>query len=150
ALDPVEPQWWHTPIGSDPVAPTVVPGPARKQTAPTLFDTEEPAVGTIDSSVAEQVLTSTVFADQIRLAGRIVVREDQIRSLLTALLAAPARELIIAQVAALLGLAPTRVGGALLQVKRVLDVEGYEVLLLDGGVVALDEAALREQFGIRS
>ena len=60
--------------------------------------------------------------------------------------------LATAQAASLLGIAPVRVGGALLQIKRVLDVEGYEVLLLDGGggVVGLDEAALREQFGIGS
>lgn len=115
-----------------------------------LFDSEERFVADAGGDVADQVLATTVFADQIRLAGRIVVRPDQIRALLAALLAAPARELTTAHAAALLGLAPIRVGGALLQIKRVLDVEGYEVLLLDSGVVGLDEAALREQFGIES
>ncbi len=148
ALGPVEPPWWHSPVQVD--APRVRPAPAAKPAAPTLFDSEERFVADAGGDVADQVLATTVFADQIRLAGRIVVRPDQIRALLAALLAAPARELTTAHAAALLGLAPIRVGGALLQIKRVLDVEGYEVLLLDSGVVGLDEAALREQFGIES
>lgn len=148
ALGLVEPHWWHSPVHVD--APQVRPAPVAKQAAPTLFDSEEPLVADAGGDVAAQVLATTVFADQIRLAGRIVVRPDQIRALLTALLAAPAREVTTAHAAALLGLAPSRIGGALLQVKRVLDVEGYEVLLLDSGVVGLDEAALREQFGIGS
>ncbi|MFZ2527662.1 MAG: hypothetical protein WAX14_08415 [Rhodococcus sp. (in: high G+C Gram-positive bacteria)] len=96
------------------------------------------------------MIATAVFADQERLAGRIMVQRNQIRALLDALLAAPARELTTVQAASLLGITPVRVGGALLQAKRVLDVEGYEVLLLDGGVVKLDEAALREQFGLGS
>ncbi|OOL32426.1 alkaline phosphatase [Rhodococcus rhodochrous] len=148
ALGPVEPHWWHSPVHVD--APQLRPAPAAKQAAPTLFDSEEPLVADAGGDAADQVLATTVFADQIRLAGRIVVRPDQIRALLAALLAAPARELTTAHAAALLGLAPSRVGGALLQIKRVLDVEGYEVLLLDSGAVGLDEAALREQFGIES
>jgi hypothetical protein len=35
-----------------------------------------------------------------------------------------------------------------MQAKRVLDVEGYEVLQVGGGVVRLDVAALKEQFGV--
>ncbi|RVW03694.1 BREX-2 system phosphatase PglZ [Rhodococcus spongiicola] len=146
SLDPVEPQWWHTPVDVDAPPPVPMSSHAPEQAAPTLFDAEESAPET--GGVAEQVLATKVFADQIRLAGRIVVREQQIRTLLAALLAAPARELTTARAAAILGLAPSRVGGALLQIKRVLDVEGYEVLLLGGGVVGVDEAALREQFGI--
>ncbi|MFI6754145.1 BREX-2 system phosphatase PglZ [Rhodococcus coprophilus] len=145
ALGPTEPLWWHTPVSSPhvviPARPTVV------QASPTLFDTE-PAPNR-EAGLAVQIVGTPVFADQVRLAGRIVVRSDQIEELLAALLSTSSRELTIAQAAALLGVAPARASGALLQVKRVLDVEGYEVLLLDGGVVKLDEAALREQFGIQ-
>jgi hypothetical protein len=35
-----------------------------------------------------------------------------------------------------------------MQTKRVLDVEGYEVLVVRGGVVRLDVATLKEQFGV--
>ena len=147
-LDPVEPCWWYAPVQiAAPGETAPAPAPA-KQAAPTLFDADEPAPVTVN--LADQVIATAVFADQERLAGRIVVQREQIRALLDALLVAPARELTTAQAASLLGIAPARVGGALLQIKRVLDVEGYEVLLLDGGVVGLDEAALREQFGIGS
>ncbi|WP_245687842.1 BREX-2 system phosphatase PglZ [Rhodococcus phenolicus] len=148
ALDPVEPRWWYAPVQIEAsTAPPESPVP-KKQVAPTLFDADEPAPAVVN--LADQVIATAVFADQRRLAGRIVVEPEQIRALLAALLAAPARELTTAQAASLLGIAPARVGGALLQIKRVLDVEGYEVLLLDGGVVGLDEAAVREQFGIGS
>ncbi|MGX7728482.1 BREX-2 system phosphatase PglZ [Rhodococcus sp. 2H158] len=148
ALEPVEPRWWYAPVQIAAPAATPVSAAPAKQAAPTLFDTDEPATVTVN--VADQVIATPVFADQERLAGRIVVQREQIRALLAALLAAPARELTTAQAASLLGIAPARVGGALLQIKRVLDVEGYEVLLLDGGVAGLDEAALREQFGLGS
>ncbi|MFD6856848.1 BREX-2 system phosphatase PglZ [Rhodococcus sp. NPDC060090] len=148
ALDPAEPHWWYSPVQAD--APEVRAEPVAKQAAPTLFDNDEPAATSAGGDVAEQVLATAVFADQIRLAGRIMLRDTQIRMLLSALLATPAREVTTERAAGLLGLAPGRVGGALLQVKQVLDVEGYEVLLLDGAVVRLDEAALREQFGIGS
>ncbi|MDG3015842.1 hypothetical protein [Speluncibacter jeojiensis] len=96
----------------------------------------------------ERLLASSAFGDQIRLAGRIVVKQEQIGALLDALLAVPSRELTLAQAAAVLELPTGRVQGALLQVKRVLDVEGYEVLAIDGPVVRLDERTLREQFGL--
>lgn len=35
-----------------------------------------------------------------------------------------------------------------MRTKRILDVEGYEVLRVQNGVVGLDVSALREQFGI--
>ena len=95
-----------------------------------------------------RVVSSKVFANQISVAGRIVVTKEQIRELLNSLIAAPARELTSQQAAASMGVPATRVNGALMQVKRVLDVEGYEVLEVTGGVVVLREATLREQFGI--
>ena len=155
-LGNVEPAWWHAPIESMVPAPAQ---PARRtrrasaQPEPSLFDPvpgEEPDEGArpAESSPADRVLASAVFKDQVRLAGQIRVTESQIRSLVAALLAAPSRELTLPQAAGLLALSVARVKGALLQVKRVLDVEGYEVLLLPGDVVRLDEPLLREQFGL--
>ena len=77
-----------------------------------------------------------------------MVKKQQIRSLLQALLATGAHELALAQAAAALGVATASVNGALMQTKRVLDVEGYEVLRVGGGFVRLDVAALKEQFGV--
>lgn len=147
ALDPVAPSWWD----ASAVAPRTeaIPSPKRKTTTdPSLFDVAEREPAPKKPILAEQVLATRVFADQKRLAGRIVVDEQQIGALLSALLAAPARELTRAQCSALLTVSAGRVNGALLQIKRVLDVEGYEVLLLTSDTVRVNEAALREQFEV--
>ena len=46
---------------------------------------------------------------------------------------------------------PVTLRGAVLHAQRLLNVEGYPVLRVDadGATVILDEALLREQFGIR-
>ncbi|MGC5248844.1 BREX-2 system phosphatase PglZ [Gordonia sp. DT219] len=146
----VEPAWWHTPVAIEPADSAVAKAPptTSKTATPTLFDEEEPSAPVTEVPLAQRVLASGVFASQWRLAGRIVVTTDQVEMLVAALLRAPAQELTLAQASGILGLAENRVTGALLQVKRVLDVEGYEVLALDGPVVRLDEHMLREQFGI--
>ena len=145
----VEPGWWHTPVTSDTDKPARVPQKQTSTSAPTLFD-DEPVVETTQTSLAQTVLGTPVFAAQWKLAGRIVVSEAQTGALIDGLLGTSNRELPLAQAARILGLGANRVTGALLQIKRVLDVEGYEVLALDGPVVRLDEHLLREQFGVGS
>jgi len=135
----VEPGWWY------PGTPASVPVRTPKGDAPSLFDIEEPPQR---NPLPAKVIRSKVYANQFKLAGRIVITDEQIEKLLTELLAAGAHELTLAQAAAALGVATANVNGALMQVKRILDVEGYEVLAVGGGVVKLDEAALREQFGV--
>ncbi|WP_076482661.1 BREX-2 system phosphatase PglZ [Williamsia sterculiae] len=143
----VEPGWWHRPVTSDTDTPvrTIRTQPAN--TAPTLFD-DEPVVANPQTSLATKILGTAVFTAQWKLAGRIVVSKAQTGALIDGLLSTSNRELLLAQAARILGLGENRVTGALLQIKRVLDVEGYEVLALDGPVVRLDEDLLREQFGV--
>lgn len=142
-----EPSWWHPGILRDePEVPTDTPQvKKRTQQGPTLFD-DEPDTETND--LPDKVVSSAVFTAQIGLAGRIVLRSDQIRNLLVALLSTSANEITLAQAAVALGVATPSVNGALMQTKRVLDVEGYEVLRVQGGVVRLDVALLTEQFGV--
>lgn len=129
-----EPPWWHAGVA---VAPVM-----HKQSAtPSLFDTD-----TVDNPLPDKVIRSKVFEAQVKLAGRVVVTPAQIRGLLTVLLGA--HEITSAQAAAALGVATASVNGALMQTKRILDVEGYEVLRVSRGVVSLDVAALTEQFGV--
>lgn len=135
----VEPSWWY------PGTPASTPALTKQGGAPSLFDVEEPARV---NPLPAKVIGSRVYAAQYKLAGRIVVTDAQIEALLAELLAASAHELTLAQAAAALGVATAGVNGALMQTKRVLDVEGYEVLAVGGGVVKLDEAALREQFRV--
>ncbi|PKZ67582.1 BREX-2 system phosphatase PglZ [Gordonia terrae] len=145
----VEPDWWHTPVTSDTDKQVRTIRTKPTDAAPTLFD-DEPNVADTQTSLATEVLGTAVFASQWKLAGRIVVSESQAGALIDGLLGTANRELPLAQAARLLGLGENRVTGALLQIKRVLDVEGYEVLALDGPVVRLDEHLLREQFGVGS
>lgn len=132
-----EPGWWHAGV-----APTPAPAVRKQPAAPSLFDTED-----TPSSLPDKVVRSKIFAAQLKLAPRAVVKPPQIRELLAALLGA--HEITSAQAAAALGVAAASVNGALMQAKTILDVEGYEVLRVGGGVVSLDVAALTEQFGVR-
>ena len=126
--------------------------------SPTLFDEPdaEPAPAAAGrpawrSPVPAAVLKSAAYAAQKKIAGRVSVTDDQVRGLLDALLAAPGHRLVPAQAAAALAVSPVMLRGAVLHVQRLLNVEGYPVLRVDadGATVILDEALLREQFGIR-
>ena len=159
-LQPVvhaEPDWWHA---SAPVILTSAPAralPRRKhakttlQREPALFDAAElhTTATPTTSALASKVLKTTTFDAQLALAGRIVVQKHQIKNLLQVLVDTPAHEITIARAAAVLGVATGSANGALMQAKRILDVEGYEVLHVGAGVVRLNVAALQEQFGVR-
>lgn len=134
-----EPPWWHTSV-----QPVVTrPVKTKKPQEPSLFDIAEQS-----SVLPEKVLRSKVFSEQLKLAKRNVLQQSQIGDLLAALLATSAHEITLAQAAVALGVATASVNGALMQTKRVLDVEGYEVLRVTQGVVRLDVDALKEQFGV--
>ncbi|MFR9751682.1 BREX-2 system phosphatase PglZ [Nocardia sp. 004] len=156
-LNRVEPDWWSIPLsaamspGTEPPTISRIRHPADD--TPTLFEHEP--VTTASAAVTrpvlvDELLDTPVFANQLQLAGRLAVTTEQIADLLTDLLAASAHEITTVQAATVLTIATTRVNGALLQIKRVLDVEGYEVLLVDRDHVRLEAPMLREQFGLTS
>jgi hypothetical protein len=153
---------------------TVVPRKRPDETIPTLFDEPEvdelastrasqtrtsattaqaptpaPEPATSDRAVA-RVLKSPVFVAQKKIAGRVSVTDDQVRSLLSALLAAPQHRLAPTAAATALQVAPVLLRGAVLHVQRLLNVEGYAVLRVDadGATLILDDVLLREQYGI--
>lgn len=138
-----EPSWWYQ--GTVEVVTPAIRSRKRAQPEPSLFDDMPTEAG---NPLPDKVIRSRVFDSQLKLAGRIVVKPPQIKSLLQALLATGANEVTVAQAATALGVATASVNGALMQTKRVLDVEGYEVLAVGNGVVRLDIAALSEQFGV--
>ena len=78
-------------------------------------------------------------------AGRVSVTDAQVGALLTALLAAPGHRLAPAAAASALQVAPVLLRGAMLQVQRLLNIEGYAVIRVDadGATLILDEALLR-------
>jgi hypothetical protein len=166
---PQEPAWWIDPIAPatpiPPIPPTAAPAPRPgdfrrrpQDVTPTLFDEPdvEPAPPPPDhtaaaSPAAAALLRSAAYAAQKKIAGRVSVTDEQIRRLLDALLAAPGHRLVPAQAATALAVSPVTLRGAVLHAQRLLNVEGYPVLRVDadGSTVILDEALLREQFGIR-
>jgi hypothetical protein len=172
---PQEPTWWIDPVA--PAVPAGTPPPAAapsrrpsadyrrrpQDTAPTLFDEPdiEPALAAPDQETQHQVvqrspvaavLKSAAYAAQKKTAGRVSVTDDQIRGLLDALVAAADHRLVPAQAAAALAVSSVMLRGAVLHAQRLLNVEGYPVLRIDadGSTVVLDEALLREQFGVRA
>jgi hypothetical protein len=125
------------PVASDPVASDV-----RRAS---VADAEE-----LSTPLADSVLASPVYVRQRKLAGRSAPTDDQVRALLAGLLGAPGNRLGQSQVAVALRIPPAMFRGALAQVQRLLNVEGYPVVALDadGATTILDEPLLREQFGV--
>jgi hypothetical protein len=175
---PQEPPWWIDPVAPAGSAGPGVPVSAAPATSaprsdadlrrrsqdatPSLFD--EPAAESAPAGPAGPggnvtalhpvpvvVLKSAVYAAQKKIAGRVSVTDDQIGRLLDALLAAPGNRLVPARAATALAVPTVTLRGAVLHAQRLLNVEGYPVLRIDadGSTVLLDEALLREQFGIR-
>ena len=142
-----EPSWWHRGIlsGETDIAAPLPPRKKPPQQGPTLFDDD---TASAPDTLPDKVIGSAVFTAQLTVAGRIVVRADQIKNLLQALLVTSGHEITLEQAATALSVATASVNGALMQTKRVLDVEGYEVLRVSRGVVRLDLATLTEQFGL--
>lgn len=150
-LQRVEPAWWTRSRGGTPAQ--------RPRKAPEgLFDVPQQAATstqtTLDSDafgLAKRVTSSKVFQRQKSIAGRLTIFDDQIRALLAALLATPGHRIRAEEAGAALGIATSRLYGAISTVKRVLDVEGYVVLRYEAesGQVGLDEAMLREQFELK-
>lgn len=145
---PAEPAWWTGAV-RDPHE-TTAPAPVadERPNQPSLLDepTEsEPAFG-------PALVASATYADQKRLAGRVVVPDERIAALLTAMAESPQSRLTSVQTAQLLGLAPTKVTGAFEQLRRLLNVDGYPVIQRDTatGAVILDQGLAREQFGVTS
>ena len=137
--------------------------------AATLFDlTEpqapEPAAAAVEAGtgpdgqiadvrrLAAAVTGSAAYKAARRLGARVAVSDEQVTNLLAVLLAAPEGRITPVQAAAGLAVAPAGLRGAILHAQRLLNVEGYPVLRVDadGATVVLDEALLREQFGLRS
>jgi hypothetical protein len=129
-----------------------VPAEGRKPrpaTAPSATEAIAPEPTGTESRAA-RVLKSPVYAAQKKIAGRVSVSDQQVGALLSALFAAPGRRLAPAAAATALQVAPVLLRGAVLHVQRLLNVEGYAVLRVDadGATLILDDALLKEQYGI--
>jgi peptidoglycan hydrolase-like protein with peptidoglycan-binding domain len=89
-----------------------------------------------------------MYKAQKAIAGRLAVSDSQVAALLDALAAGPGTRLAKEAAAVVLQVAPARMDGAVAQLQKLLNVEGYGVLRVDGSMLVLDARLLREQFGV--
>ncbi|MEU4394369.1 BREX-2 system phosphatase PglZ [Kribbella sp. NPDC023855] len=162
-LPPQVPTWWLT---QENVAVEPVPAPrplgtrdltrtskkSRPDLEPTLFDeVDPPEAPTPTQNLGDVVVRSEVYRAQRRVAGRLIVKDEQVAALVDALAVAAATRLPMTIAARALSVNETRLRGALAQVQQLLNVEGYAVIGTDPhtSTVVLDERLLREQFEVR-
>lgn len=140
----VPPEWWLTEgipaeeIVAQPVRKTKQP----KRTTPSLFD-DEPSV----EDWIGQLIATEVFARQMELnGGRLpgVQVEQALRQLV-------AKNGVLTKTALSqqMGVLPLRIDGVIASMRRVLNIDGCQILTVDSSqTVRLDSNLLREQFGI--
>ena len=114
-----------------------------------LVDDEpvEPAAPAPDSSLAAQLLQSEVYAAQKAQQARAAVPDDRVQAIVSQLLARGGKS-TRAALAATLGVPPLRLGGQLVAIRSLLNVEGYAVLSIDeaSDTVTLNRDYLVSQF----
>ncbi|MER6826992.1 hypothetical protein ABT352_13490 [Streptosporangium sp. NPDC000563] len=134
-----------TPAPSAPAAPAAPnrSEPAAPKPPPTL---RAPATPPRSQTLGERVVASEVFADQ-RRASPGGISDDKVILLLDGLEARGGR-LAVAEAARLIGEPVDRTRLLMTAVKRLLNVDGYDVLTLKDGdrTVDLNRGLLKEQF----
>ncbi|MCK9795948.1 BREX-2 system phosphatase PglZ [Isoptericola sp. 4D.3] len=157
---PQAPSWWNDPVVAAMPAPATLPKPAKKprrkqaghDDEAALFDLAPPTPSMAPEAqslgMVDRILRSDVYADQMRLAGR-AASSGLVEAVLRTLVARDGRA-HQETVAAAAGIATSGITQGLAIVKRVLNVEGYDILSVDadGETLRLDLGLLQEQFGL--
>ncbi|HNU10993.1 MAG TPA: BREX-2 system phosphatase PglZ [Rubrivivax sp.] len=163
---PAQPEWWELPplAGSNEAKPAFAGSIAppmrptgRKPRAPAgqpqLFDATElpvipaPATAPAASDWIGALLSGAIYASQRKLAARVALPDETMRSLLAAL-SERGGKLSRAALAQRLSLPAMRLPGMLSAVRRMLNVDQAPVLVVDeaAGTVELNLALLQQQF----
>jgi hypothetical protein len=158
AAPPQAPAWWNDPVMETPPAPTAAPAknahkkPAIGKTAPTLFEFDEPhaPAGAKSDDLVTRVLASPVYSEQMGLAGRAAAGAGSLVEAVLRTLVNRGGRAHQDTVASAAGLPYASIGQGLSMVKRVLNVEGYDILYYDsdGETLRLDIDLLADQFGV--
>jgi hypothetical protein len=154
ALPAHEPVWWSraaSPRRETPVI-SVLPAPHAPQLATTqgsLFEAAAVSPKLPQGDWIARLLDSPVFATQQRLAGRKAPNTALVRAALTAL-DGQSDGLSRRMLGQVLGLAELQVRGLLAGLQRLLNVDGYQVLVVDeaAGIVELNRRLLDKQFQV--
>lgn len=147
-----EPLWWSV-VATGAAARPAIPGAGLTKTAkdntPSMLDIlDSPDPVPAAPRLGAAVVSSGMYKAQKAIAGRLAVSDSQVASLLDALAAGPGTRLAKEAAAVVLQVAPARMDGAVAQLQKLLNVEGYGVLRVDGSMLVLDARLLREQFGV--
>ena len=103
-----------------------------------------------DEDLVSALVASPAYSSQRAMAGRRALPDDQVVVFLRAIVERGYRA-HRDTVAAAVGVPSTDVGHVLSAVKRLVNIDGYDVLSLDsdGVTYKIDQALLRDQFGLR-
>lgn len=156
------PVWWRplgAPVDLDRVAAGVAASGAAAAAEPAVDDRGRPVLFRDPSEVSVQpeatgdtwvreLLASPLLAQQRAMAGRASLDDDEL-ALLVGLLVGAGGTLPTSMLASHLDLSPMRLRGKLDALRRLLNVDGYEVLeLRSDDTAALNVALLSQQFQV--
>jgi hypothetical protein len=147
---PAAPPWWHSPLAPDRPAVVAVEQPVVVvEATPTLFDEQSvsPVAGDMLDGLLDALFSSDVYADQRRRSGRSAPDDERVRAIVAALLRNDGR-LHSSTLAGITHIPEVRLRNVLAAVRKLLNVEGYDVVGVDVDqvTIVLDVALLREQF----
>ena len=156
-LPPYEPEWWSLrPVPASPVAVVPAPTPTqpsvnrRRQTPtnqPELFTSG--ATSPAPADWIDLLLASEMYADQARQAVRGAPQVEQLRGFLK-LLEQRQGTILKSHCAQQMEIPMLRVDGLIQNYRRLLNVDGYDVLSYDPAseTIALNIQLLMTQFGL--
>ena len=151
--DPAIPDWWRSGVESvPPAAPTPAPEPAprppRAGETGYLFAPRAAPAGR-PATWLDRLVATDLFKAQRRQAARTALSDERIRAILTAL-DARGGTLTRTALAAALGVPAFRLDGILSALRRILNVDGYDVLTIDDASesVTLNRELLLVQFDL--
>lgn len=150
---PQVPGWWNEPLEDRTVEAAPAKPKKERKPSPTpgidqnaLFNVEA-TEETLKTDLVDALLMSQTYADQRKMAGRRALPDPNVATFLRAILQRADRA-HQDTVAAAAGIATPDLGQVFAAVKRLVNIDGYEVLRLDsdGVTYRIDEDLLREQF----
>ena len=161
---PGAPRWWNEPLTASAVAPlTATPGglgaprrssrPTKTASTSVLFDFEVDATSEVsvasDAVLGARLIASEVYASQKTRAGRAALDDAIVVTLVTALEGGGGRA-HRDTLAAAAGVAAVRFDSTIVALRRVLNVDAYDVVYTDpdGVTIHLDGALLTQQFAL--
>lgn len=152
-VPPEIPAWWEWRVQAMPApepakkAPKAPSRAVRKGETGDLFAQPEPQP--VAAAWIDRLFETELFEAQRKQAARTALPDERIRAILEAL-DQRGGKLTSAALAENLGIPPFRLGGIVSALRRILNVEGYDVLSVDemSETVALNRDLLDAQFGL--